>query len=934
MMTLYSRVPIRYRLAITMVCILLGAILLADGVGLIPSAKSSLLSGRVALAESLAISGTGLLDDDTTRLRQTMQAVVARNESLKSVRLVKATGEIEFQTQGHGQFWRDGEQLPQNNLSVPIFQGNDRWGDLQLAFNPLSGELGWARFGVVGLLLFVAPVCFFQFAFFLKRMVDALNPQGAIPDGVRSLMDTFTEGLVIIDEQERILFANRQLCRATGHRFEDLFGKSIRSLEFEIGDAKPEWPWEEAFRTNALTRERVLRLQTGNSVSTFSVNSNPVPGQGLMATLDDITEIEEHKKQLALALEVAKDASEAKSAFLANMSHEIRTPLNAVLGFTDVLRRGLVTDPRESSDYLNMIHRSGAHLLGLINDILDLSKIEAGRMEVESIPTAVHEVVLDAVNVQSARAAEKQIGLSFEFPTALPAQIGCDPTRLRQILTNLVGNAIKFTDKGAVTVLTLFDPQAKRLSIHVRDTGIGMTVEQQSIVFESFVQADSSTTRKFGGTGLGLSISRRLAEALGGGISVVSRVGEGSVFTIDLPVDSGTEHWLTREDLQRYAITRSACDAAPTLGRLPKQPILVVDDGEANRRLIEVVLSRAGATVFSAGNGQEAIEAVCNNTFSLILMDMQMPVLDGMSATRELRQLGCTVPIVALTGNAMKGDREKCLDAGCDGFLAKPVNLDELLACCQKFLGQGQAAINDAPSELIHSTLPTDDPEIRAVVDGFLGRLDDRLEDMKKAVGDSDFETVKGDAHWLKGSGGTVGFGPLSDRAEDLEKAADDGDTLLALEILEQIQSLRKRIALPGSRNDASIQATGADSVADECEPDEMVETGPIECALPLPDEDYRDIVIDFVQRFDHRLHRMHRLLADANYDELEREAHWLKGSGGTVGYMALTNPSSKLMRAASLGNEGNCQLLLKQIVQIRQRMVVPSPSCQSSPTA
>ncbi|MEL6109774.1 MAG: histidine kinase dimerization/phospho-acceptor domain-containing protein, partial [Planctomycetota bacterium] len=409
MLTLYARLPIRFRLAMTMVCILAGAVLLADGLGVIPKEKASVVAGRVALAESMAISGTALLNDDTTLLRQSTEAIVSRNESLRSVRLIKASGEIEFETDGHGGFWSDEPEHLHSNLSVPIFRGETRWGDLQLAFTETATELGWSRFGVFGILLFTCPVCFFQFAFFLKRMVDALNPEGAIPDGVRSLMDTFTEGLVLIDEQERILFANRQLCQATGRSYDELFGKSIRSIGFEIADGNPVWPWEEAFGSGKLTRERVLRLRNGNFVATFSVNSNPVPGHGLMATLDDITEIEEHKAQLGVALGAAKDASEAKSAFLANMSHEIRTPLNAVLGFTDVLRRGLVSDAREASEYLNMIHRSGSHLLGLINDILDLSKIEAGRVEVESIPTAVHEVVIDAVNVQSVRAAEKGI---------------------------------------------------------------------------------------------------------------------------------------------------------------------------------------------------------------------------------------------------------------------------------------------------------------------------------------------------------------------------------------------------------------------------------------------------------------------------------------------------------------------------------------------
>ena len=951
MLTLYSRLPIRFRLAMTMVCILAGAILLADGVGLLPKAKSAVVSGRIALAESLAISGTALLDNDVTKLRQAAEAIVARDASLQSVRLIKVSGEVEFETEGHTAFWHDDPELIHSNMSVPIFRGEQRWGDLQLAFTDLSKELGWSRFGIIGLLLFTCPICFLQFAFFLKRMVDALNPQGVIPDGVRSLMDTFTEGLVILDEDERILFANRQLCQAAGQDYEELFGKSIRSLAFEIGDEKTEWPWEEAFRTGELTRERVLRLRNGSSNATFSVNSNPVPGQGLLATLDDITDIEEHKAQLAIALGAAKDASDAKSAFLANMSHEIRTPLNAVLGFTDVLRRGLVSDSREASQYLNMIHQSGAHLLGLINDILDLSKIEAGRMEVESIPTAIHEVVVDAVNVQSGRAAEKGIKLVFEFPTRLPDRLPCDPTRLRQIVTNLLGNAIKFTEQGAVTVCTEFDPMSRTVLIHVRDTGIGMTPEQQAKIFDSFVQADSSTTRKFGGTGLGLSISRRLAEAMGGEITVASTPGQGSTFSLHLPVVAEPKRWLTPESLQQRSFSRANATAS-RLKKLPRLPVLVVDDGEANRRLIEVVLQRAGAIVQCVTNGQEAVEAVKHSKYKLILMDMQMPVLDGMAATRMIRQSGNRVPIVALTGNAMKGDREKCLASGCNGFLAKPVNLDELIACCRHFLGAPQTSSNATTARLspktnsrralkstgtpslerIHSALPMHDPEIRGVVFGFLDRLDSRLDDMRKAINEANLDAVKTDAHWLKGSGGTVGFSQLSERAKALEQAADQDDEQLALEILEQIQSIRARIATSVSTphaklsNDASANGALAE--------DTRVDTGPIQCTLPLPDDDYRDIVIDFVQRFDERLKNMHGLLQACNFEELEREAHWLKGSGGTVGYMPLTAPASDLMRAASAESLAECKSSLEAIVNIRERLVVPAPTHELEPIA
>ena len=758
MLSYYARIPIRFRLAVALVCIVAGIVLFADWIGLMPRGRRHIVKGRIALCESLAVSGTAMVANGNRRGFESMvRALVERNDSLRSVRLVDSDGKTGFETEGHGSVWSVDPQARESNISVPIFRFGKPWGSLQLAFENPNLELGYARYGVWGLLALAIPLCFLQFSFFLKKMVAALNPEGAIPEKVRSLMDTFTEGLVLIDDHKRILFANAKLCNVLSKSADELFGKHLESLSFEVGDEREEWPWDESLRLEDPVNDRILKLnRTADGVQrplTFSVNCIPFPGQGLMATLDDITEFEENKAKLAVALGVARDANEAKSAFLANMSHEIRTPLNAVLGFTDVLRRGLVSDSNEALAHLNMIHRSGSHLLELINDILDLSKIEAGRMLVESIETRIDEVVVDAVAVQTARAQEKNVELRIEFLTQVPSQFHCDPTRLRQIITNLVGNAIKFTEEGSIAVRiectrsNESQSQDHALQIHVKDTGIGMSEEQQEKIFESFVQADSSTTRKFGGTGLGLSISRRLAEAMGGTLTVQSTPGVGSTFTVTLPVaETDSDQWVSREAITERMHRRQAQADTNELQKLPAKPILVVDDGEANRRLIELVLSRAGAIVSCAADGQEALDLISENSFEMVLMDMQMPVLDGMTATKRLRESGNTIPVVALTGNAMKGDREKCFAAGCDDFLPKPVDLDKLLECVLGYLGadeppsvssaakpldsiptqvaqpsdrSGDPGANDAP---IFTTLPIDDAEICDVVIDFIDR--------------------------------------------------------------------------------------------------------------------------------------------------------------------------------------------------------------------
>ncbi|EMI21357.1 sensory transduction histidine kinase, partial [Rhodopirellula maiorica SM1] len=731
-----------------------------------------------------------------------------------------------------------------NQMQVPIFRYGKQWGELQVAFEPTGGLLGLDHWAPAWLLIVLIPACLLQFSFFLRKTLENLDPSGAVPTHVEKALDTFTVGLFLLNSRDRILFANQRLATLLGCTSEELVGKRTSEIGWiHPADSSQILPWNDAKESNDSVNDRILHFELDGRMLTFSVNCTPITGQGFLATFDDITLIEENKVELAHARDEAQNANEAKSAFLANMSHEIRTPLNAVLGFTDVLRRGLVTNSNEAIGHLNMIHNSGEHLLELINDILDLSKIEAGRLQVEMIDTNVHETITTVASVLQERALEKELEVIVEFNSPLPRIMQTDPTRLRQVITNLVGNAIKFTDEGAVKIVVDVNTEndsAAMLQIAVVDSGIGMTPDQQSKIFQSFVQADSSTTRKYGGTGLGLSISRRLTEAMGGDLTVASEVNVGSTFTIKLPVDpQAMEDVITPEEIQSQANHRSADVSANGLIRLPALPVLVVDDGEANRRLIELVLGRAGAIVTTAENGLEAIRMISESDYSLVLMDMQMPVLDGYTATQRLRECGVTTPVIALTGNAMKGDRERCIDAGCDDFLTKPVNIDELLSHAQAYLGEVEDAdecddseegsvtsVSDdaedastvakppiadtmpvAPQPLglastesssgdsssgkfseessseesslrydgaspIHPTLPMNDPDYRAITTDFVSRLDNRLQAMENAIANDDFETLRAEAHWLKGSGGTVGLGVFTESAAMLEQGA------------------------------------------------------------------------------------------------------------------------------------------------------------------
>lgn len=378
---------------------------------------------------------------------------------------------------------------------------------------------------------------------------------------------------------------------------------------------------------------------------------------------------------------IAEIANHEKSHFLANMSHEIRTPLNGIMGFTDVLRRG-VGSKTQQQEYLDVIYKNGEHLLGLINDILDLSKIEAGRMEFEKRNDSPHKIISEVLSTMRVQAKEKGLSLECQWTSSVPETIHTDPMRLKQILINLVGNALKFTKQGSVKLIATLDQSHAnpRFVVEVHDTGIGIDSQNLKNIFSPFTQADSSITRSFGGTGLGLTICRQIAEGLGGDLTVKSEVGKGSTF--NLWVDAGSLENVRIFDTppsEVFTTNEQFKAGSPESSCLRGIQVLLVDDGKTNRDLISLVLENAHASVTCAENGEEALQKYGGGEFDLILMDMQMPLMDGYTATRTLRSRGCSLPVIALTANAMRGDRDKCLAAGCSDFLTKPINIDSLL---------------------------------------------------------------------------------------------------------------------------------------------------------------------------------------------------------------------------------------------------------------
>jgi len=379
----------------------------------------------------------------------------------------------------------------------------------------------------------------------------------------------------------------------------------------------------------------------------------------------------------------AETANMSKSQFLANMSHEIRTPMNAIIGFGDVLADGNLSD--EQRDHVDTIRSSGKHLLVLIDDILDFSKIEAGKLEVEMTDCSLRKVFAAVESMMRPTVREKGLEFAIQEGEGLPAVIRSDAARLQQCLINLANNAIKFTEEGHVYVKVSLENKEDEpyIRFDVEDTGIGIARDKQGAIFESFTQADGSTTRKFGGTGLGLAITKRLAELLGGSLTLASEPGVGSVFTLIVPAGIGMKSGPILEQCNEETAVaeRQQLQEQEYTGR-----ILVAEDAQTNQVLIRLLLERMGFEVTIAGNGAEAVARALDETFEMILMDIQMPNMNGYEATKALRKEGITTPIVALTANAMKGDDKRCLEAGCDDYLAKPIGYNDLRAVISKYL--------------------------------------------------------------------------------------------------------------------------------------------------------------------------------------------------------------------------------------------------------
>ena len=446
-------------------------------------------------------------------------------------------------------------------------------------------------------------------------------------------------------------------------------------------------PYDIVYRTVNANDPREMRSIRAIGWTDYDEKGTPIRFDGI--TLD-VTRQRRAQEELNEAKIAAETANAAKSSFLANMSHEIRTPLGAILGFTDLMRDANLSIS-EREQFLDTIARNGRALTRIIDDILDLAKVESGRLDIETIEFSFYDLVQEVLDLFRERARAKGIYLVLSMKEGVPARILSDPTRLRQIFINLIGNAVKFTREGGVTVFVGAVPNADGkldFEVCIRDTGVGIAPEQKAKLFQPFSQADNSTTRKFGGTGLGLALSIRLARALGGDISIRDcdpAEGQGSTFVFEFEAAASRQSRGLGGVAKRGEVLRR--DLA-----LSGVKVLVADDSSDNRFLVERILSSHGAEVETASTGLEAFKLGIKGDHDIVLMDIQMPLLDGYDATRTMREAGYTKPIIALTAHAMAEERARTRAAGCDGHLTKPIQQKELIETISRHVKVSRAA--------------------------------------------------------------------------------------------------------------------------------------------------------------------------------------------------------------------------------------------------
>ncbi len=637
---------------------------------------------------------------------------------------------------------------------------------------------------------------------------DMLNRLSAREESLKKTMDELRKlynavehssaVVIITDTKGNIEYVNPKFVQVTGYERDETLGKTPRILK---SDEIPRAFYEELWRTITSGKEwqGIFHNKKKNGEFYWAAASiSPLKdAEGaithFVGTQEDITAVKLFEQELKMAKEAAESANQAKSDFLASMSHEIRTPMNAIIGMAELLLDGPLDS--EQKKYVETLRSASENLLNIINDILDISKIEAGYLELESTPFDLKRLVDESRDIMSIRARDKDIGLVCRIMPDVPVHLVGDPGRLRQVLLNLIGNAIKFTEKGEIVldaVLVEKNGPTATIRFSISDTGIGIPEEKIDGIFEKFTQADSSTTRKYGGTGLGLAISRRIVELMGGKIWVSSTVGSGSTFFFTASLGLQTE-----EETRAASIVEATPRGQAAADGARPLRILLVDDSEDNRLLIQSFMKRTPFKIDIAENGSAAVEKFKGSDYDIVLMDIQMPVMDGYEATRQIRQWELSknlkvTPVLALTAYALHGEIRKSRDAGCSGHLTKPVKRSDLLEAIIAYTGgfsaRDRSGHDEEPQSMAENrVLVRIDRDLEDLIPGYMENRRKDIASIMQALEKNDLESIRVLGHTMKGSGGGYGFDRITEIGRSLEEAAKNGDKNTILRQAEEL---------------------------------------------------------------------------------------------------------------------------------------------------
>ena len=921
------RMSARFHIVFGLTSLVASTALMAIFIGLIPDRQEGERQSRIILAESITTLGSALLrNGEVAGLRYSLEFLVAQNPDIHAITLKRRSG-------GEYQFLSDAarsadeliRQVKTDDVTVPILQRQRPWGELLVQFVsadnlPLYRQYLNSRWAVIS---FMSLLCFPLFYIFLGKVLKELNPSAAVPSRVRSALDTIAEALLVLDVKGNIVLANAAFLDLTEKTMEQLLGQPAGSLQWEGAETHV---WEGSLYKGVPSRHDKVRFTNAKGqLRTFIINCSPVftaddAVGGVLISMDDITRLEEQEVLLRESMEVAEKANSAKSIFLSNMSHEIRTPMTAILGFTEVMKRNRDHSESDRQGYLSTIANSGQHLLELINDVLDLSKVESGAMDIEQIPCDCAAIVNDVLRVLRSKADEKGVSLQMDLASALPQHIISDPSRVRQIMVNLVGNAIKFTDDGGVIVRlragSAPDGATPVLHMEVIDSGIGMSPTQQDNIFDAFAQADSSIARRFGGTGLGLSISRQLCAAMNGTLEVESEEGHGSTFRVSIPFNCDDYEMIDPERIERSLAATQHQEHV--VWDINPAKVLVVDDGAENRQLMSILLGDMGIDVELAENGQLGVDALFAEQagFDLVFMDIQMPVMDGYQAVNVIRQRGATLPVIALTANAMKGFESDLLMAGFSHYMVKPIELDKLGSLLVELLGGTERTVSHETTEEastadeqtaidstgnVHATkspgavmdtrhkrrlisdLAESDERFIPIVAEFTERLAERLIEMREATDDCDWQALSDIGHWLKGSAASVGLESLALSGRALEVAAADKSQHNCSDVIDTITGMQQRIVADPAQVPANMRTQRSNDVV-VSDADEVL-TGPVFTTLPVEMPEFYEVVGLFIDRLHDQMQSLRVAVDTSDNEEILEVVHWLRGSGGNVGF-------------------------------------------------